>query len=137
MPATDGQSCIPQTCSVPYCQICIQNRQSTNGLQMCLVCQQGYFLNSYLQCINYNPNSLAINCTGIYNCLYCAYNNYCDLCIPGWNPINGSCVTMIGCTVDNCATCTIPNLCSSCVIGYQLVSNLCNPLCNISGCISC
>ena len=137
MPASNGQSCIAQTCSVPYCQICVQNKQFNNGLQMCFVCQQGYFMNSNFQCVSYNPTLTPTSCSGIYNCLYCSSNNYCSLCPEGWNPINGSCVTTTGCLVNNCASCTTPGSCSTCATNYQLVSNVCNPLCNINGCTSC
>lgn len=76
-------------------------------------------MNSYLQCISYNPTpSFIANCSGVYNCLYCKSNNYCALCTPGWNPINGSCVTTTGCTVANCVSCTLPNLCSTCANNY-------------------
>lgn len=137
-PAQGGQTCVPQTCSVPNCQICLQNKMANNGLQLCLVCQQGYFINSYFQCVSYNPALSAPNCTGIYNCLYCGYNNSCDYCSPGWNPINGVCLTSIGCTVANCAQCSSPSVCYSCATNYQLsTNNVCTLTCNINGCTSC
>lgn len=137
-PAQGGQTCVPQTCSVPNCQICLQNKMANNGLQLCLVCQQGYFINSYFQCVSYNPALSAPNCTGIYNCLYCGYNNSCDYCSPGWNPINGVCLTTIGCTVANCAQCSSPSVCYSCATNYQLsTNNVCILTCNINGCTTC
>ena len=136
-PSSNGLSCVAQTCSVPNCQICIQNQKFNNGLQMCLVCQQGYSINSYFQCVSVSPALTVANCSGIYNCLYCAYNNYCDLCVSGWNATNGVCQTNTGCTVSNCASCSSPSVCYSCATNYQLSNNICTPICNIQGCSAC
>ena len=85
---------------------------------MCLVCQQGYAINSYFQCVSVIPALTVANCSGIYNCLYCAYNNYCDLCVSGWNATNGVCLTNTGCAVSNCASCSSPSVCYSCAASY-------------------
>lgn len=141
-PASNGQSCVPQSCSVPNCQVCLGNKMFNNGLQLCMVCQQGYFINSNYQCVSYNPSLTTSNCSGIFNCLYCAANNYCDFCINGWNATNGTCLTsnVNYCSgVANCATCSSPSLCYACAPSYQLsaTNNLCTPLCNIVGCTAC
>jgi hypothetical protein len=139
-PAQNQLSCVPQTCSVPNCQICVQNQKFNNNLQLCFVCQQGYFINSYYQCSPYNPPPTTPNCSGIYNCLFCSNNNYCGLCAPGWNSTNGTCLTSstVFCNVQNCLACTMTNTCATCAVNYQLSStNVCIPQCNITNCLTC
>lgn len=108
-------------------------------MQLCLICQQGFLINSNFQCIPYGPltSISTANCSSIYNCLYCAFNNYCDLCAGGWNPINGSCVTTHGCSVPNCESCSNSTTCYSCSQNYTLNNNICVLNCNVDNCIVC
>lgn len=83
------------------------------NLPVCLFCNQGYFQNSYFQCVPYSPTALMPSCN-VYNCLYCAYNNSCTLCAPGYLPINGLCISSIQCTDPNCVQCTQSSICIQC-----------------------
>ncbi len=109
---------------------------------MCLICQQGYYLNSYFQCLPFNPPPQVPNCSNIYNCIFCSANNYCSFCAPSWNATNGVCLTTVTafCTpIANCLGCTQPNVCGACAPSYQLSAgaNVCIPLCNITNCQTC
>ena len=109
---------------------------------MCLICQQGYSLNSYFQCLPIGLITSPPNCSNIYNCIFCSENNYCGYCAPSWNATNGLCLTSVPafCTpIPNCLGCTQPNVCGACAPSYQLntASNVCIPLCNISNCQTC
>lgn len=142
-PSSNGQSCVPQTCNAPNCAICLQNTGNyntyNNQAQLCFVCKQGYFINSYFQCVSYNPAISTVNCSNIYNCLYCANSNYCDYCAPNWNATSGVCLTSTFCNVANCLTCTSPNFCVSCAANYQASPNnsTCIPQCTIANCTLC
>lgn len=95
----DQLSCVPQTCNAWKCQICLPGPQATSNL--CIICEQGYFLNSYMQCVAYSPEPVTATC-GIYNCIYCANNQSCSLCVEGWNETNDECETNLYCGVENC-----------------------------------
>ena len=104
-----------------------------------MICQQGYFLNSYLQCVGYSPQSYP-SCD-IYNCIYCAYDDWaCTLCVEGWSPTpSGQCVTTLYCSVENCLTCTSPSICLSCQPNYTMYQGLCYPTvpCDVANCLFC
>ena len=53
-PSVDGSSCNSQKCTVENCQTCIPYATSPSlQSSLCMICENGYFLNSYLQCIAY------------------------------------------------------------------------------------
>jgi hypothetical protein len=132
-PNSDG-NCSLSVCNVPYCSVCTPMSQNT---QICLLCNQGYALNSYFQCVQYSSVT-TVNCS-VPNCLYCPFNNYCDFCIPDFLPYNGSCRTSTYCNVTNCLYCQPPDNCVVCNPSYivNLSNNSCTPLCNISNCLIC
>ena len=80
---------------------------------LCLVCQQGYYLNSYLQCVKYSPPVNTVTCD-VYNCLHCDRNNTCAFCLFGWNATGSLCETNLYCDVNDCSSCTKPTLCVTC-----------------------
>lgn len=85
--------CITIPCSsIPNCQYCFR---STN----CLVCKQGYILNSNGQCINNTQN---INCSINFNpfCTGCS-STACTACAVGYTLMNGQCL----CSITNCNLC--------------------------------
>lgn len=135
-PSSTGQSCEPIDCMVDNCHLCLQEPT----FQICIACQQGYFLNSYYQCVSYQPALTTPNCTGIYNCLLCGSDNYCAFCLYNWNNTNGVCTTSIQqfCNVANCESCTDSSTCYTCVDDYAPNSlGGCIPVCGIEYCASC
>ena len=97
----------------------------------CLVCEQGYFINSYFQCVKYSPNLNTPSCD-VDNCLYCVSNNYCGACLFGWEEVNGTCQTENFCE-ENCEICTNSDTCIKCKDpnSYTLTSGFCVPKCTI------
>lgn len=103
------------------------------GLPICYFCQQGYYLNSYMQCVQFNPAITSVTCN-TYNCAYCPMDNYCSYCFSPWNNTNGTCTSNVCNT--GCATCTSPSFCLSCITNYTLQNNTC-VTCNIPYCVAC
>ena len=106
------------------------------GKRICILCEQGYFLNSYLQCVSYSPSIDSPSCD-VYNCLFCDRENECSLCLGGWNATGKLCETNLYCDVNDCATCTTADNCTSCNENYELVLGGCTPQCNITNCDEC
>lgn len=92
----------------------MQGESLVSGPQYCQLCQQGYFRNSYLECVQYSPNIPAQCDSSIYNCLYCATAQSCSLCLEGWMVKDTICLTENFCSVDNCLYCSTPALCHTC-----------------------
>ena len=139
MPNSDGSSCEPQTCTINNCQLCTHiDVPQYSDVEICLACEQNYFLNSYRQCVAYSPALDTVSCDGIYNCLYCSSADYCAYCLPSWNVTNGLCVTSLFCNVENCEYCSSPSLCVTCDANYTTTSlGACTPQCNITNCTTC
>ena len=137
-PTTDQKSCVPQTCDVPYCQVCLPTGalMGMMGKRICILCEQGYFLNSYLQCVSYSP-SIDVPACDVYNCLFCDRENECSLCLGGWNATGSLCETKLYCDVSDCSTCTKPDNCTACNENYELVLGGCTPQCNVTNCDEC
>lgn len=110
--------CLPQVCQVANCMVCIPKYNTA----MCMLCSQGYFLNSYFQCVPYilpsssssSPSPALSPSCNIYNCLYCSYNNSCTFCSPGYLPSNNICISSTTCSDPNCISCTQPSICVQC-----------------------
>ena len=103
---------------------------------MCLLCELGYHLNSYLQCVAYSPQIAQFSCD-VYNCLFCDRDNSCALCALGWLATGTLCETNIYCNVDNCALCTTAQHCTTCNDSYTLTLGACVPQCDIANCAEC
>lgn len=76
-------ACVPQSNSIPNCKVQLSN-YNLGSNPVCIVCTQGYYINSWGLCSQYNP---ALNNTGcsVYNCLYCAQNSStCSFCFQPW-----------------------------------------------------
>ena len=132
-PTTDGTACTAAVCPLDNCNLCLP----LDSFTACFVCEQGYFLNSYFQCVPYSPPPNTVQCD-VYNCFYCYAANKCGSCAPGWNATNGMCQTNLFCTDDNCQTCTNSTYCVACADSYTLTSSgTCTPACNITYCSSC
>ena len=112
-PSLDGSVCEAGTCNSLNCQICYPGY----GMDFCLICADGYFLNSYYQCIELSSNTNPAPCL-VYNCISCYESNKCSLCAPGWNTINGVCVSSLFCDDPNCASCTNATTCVKCAAFY-------------------
>ena len=134
-PSSDLQSCQPQDCVTPNCAMCVPSAGHLSG-KLCAVCEQGYYTNSYFQCVQYQPAADLPTCD-VYNCLYCSEDNHCSLCLVGWNSTNGVCQTDIYCDVQNCESCTSPDSCAKCEENYDLTSDGCTPNCDIEYCLEC
>ncbi len=91
-PSSDGLSCIPQNCTIPNCLVC-DYQYTYKKATLCLVCNQGYYLNSYFQCTADHSLSPIPDCSNIYNCVFCSFDNYCVFCMLGWLPVHGRCIT--------------------------------------------
>jgi hypothetical protein len=136
---TVTNQCLPQQNSIPNCLVQIPN-YNVNNLPMCIVCQQGYYINSWGGCSQYMPN---VNNTGcnVYNCMYCGLNSSsCSFCFVPWGiSSNGICQTNISvaCTQPNCNTCANSTFCTVCTTPFT--ANLLGSciLCNIAGCSAC
>ena len=113
-PSTDGKSCTAAVCPLDNCNLCLPMETFT----ACFVCEQGYFLNSYFQCVPYNPPPNTVECD-VYNCFYCYAANKCGSCAPGWNSTNGMCVTNLFCSDANCNSCTNSTYCVTCADSYN------------------
>ena len=70
MPNAAMDECVPLQCTDSNCNLCLY--QMATKTQMCMACEQGFFLNSYFLCVAYSPAIATTSCSGIYNCLYCA-----------------------------------------------------------------
>ena len=103
--------CIPQNCMTPNCKVCLPGSDLSEYL--CLLCEQGYFLNSYLQCAQFSPAIETVKCD-VYNCLYCYEENKCANCVNEWMPLNGLCQTDKFCDAENCEVCTTSMNCTKC-----------------------
>jgi len=128
--------CIPQTNNIPHCKI-----QSNMGYYIppyCVVCEQGYFVNTYGLCTQYAPQTNNTNCT-VYNCLYCGVNStQCSFCFAPWGiSSTGVCQTNINICSANCQYCANSTTCFSCNQNYTLnAPNTCT-LCQVSNCQLC
>lgn len=103
----------------------------------CLICEQGYFVNSFGLCTQY---VLATNNTGcsIYNCLYCGYNSsLCSFCFVPWGiSSTGVCQTSLFCSA-NCQLCTNSSQCLTCAPSYTVNSTGVCISCNVANCQTC
>lgn len=85
--------------------------------RLCLICEQGYYLNSYIQCVSYTP-AIDTPACDVYNCLHCDKENECAFCVLGWNATGVLCETNLYCDVNDCNTCTSPTNCTACNANY-------------------
>ena len=122
-PSVDGSVCEAATCNSMNCQVCYPGY----GLNFCLICVEGYFLNSYFQCVEFSPSTNPPSCL-VYNCISCYQPDRCALCAPGWNSIDGKCVTSSFCDDPNCASCTNATNCVPFYI-YYMVFTCCFSFC--------
>ena len=134
MPSPLGDSCVAQVCTAPNCLLCFGSQNNN----FCVYCEKGYFLNSYLICVEY-LTTVALPSCDIYMCLYCSYDGYCDTCVPGWTAQNGTCVTTKYCTSSNCLSCTSPEYCVSCnnILILNVATNECGAGCGVQNCQTC
>ena len=96
----------------------------TSVPNLCMICQQGFFLNSYQQCIRYSPAPLTPSCS-VTNCMYCYYDDKCSLCFPGYQVQKNLCVMDSGCLDLNCDFCLSPYVCAICRSGYTIYKGRC------------
>jgi proprotein convertase subtilisin/kexin type 5 len=129
--------CMPALNSIANCKVQTPDYMD-NMLPICLICEQGYYINSYGQCSIYNPNTSSTGCT-VYNCLYCALNSStCSFCFVPWGiSSTGICLTsnQIICGA-NCLSCLNSTSCVNCAPKYLPNNGMC-VLCNILGCQTC
>lgn len=106
-----NSNCVPDTCPIPYCQIC-----GAGGV--CMQCQPTFYL-SQNQCVC---------ATGFAPSTVSSSNAFC-MCASGVNATssNSSCRN---CQVNNCQTCSTSGGCGACFSGYTLVSGG-------SACVTC
>ncbi len=128
--------CIPQTNSIPNCKV--QTNWGFNMQPYCQVCTQGYYVNTWGLCTQYNPATNNTGCS-VYNCLYCGTNStQCSFCFQPWAiNNNGMCQTSVFCSA-NCQVCVNSSVCLTCASGYTVstATSQC-VLCNVNNCASC
>ena len=146
---------VPAICD-PGCLKC-----STNNVQVCVNCMEGYSKNSESFCVPCDPScktcmsnqptsclscygtaflsqNTCVACTASSNCLTCQKNNLavCTACPNGFN-LNANKTCSQGCP-DNCLSCESGKGCTVCISGYAANSKgVCLPcLSNCRGCSS-
>lgn len=127
--------CIPQTNSIPNCKI--QANLGYYTPPYCTFCEQGYFINTYGICQQYNPPTNNSGCS-VYNCMYCGLNStQCSFCFIPWGiSSTGQCQTTANCSA-NCQFCANPTTCLTCATGFTLnAPNTCVQ-CNVTNCQLC
>lgn len=133
---TTNSVCIPQMNSIANCKV--QTSWGFNMQPICQVCTQGYFINSWGMCSQYNPPTNNTGCN-VYNCLYCGTNSsQCSFCFSPWGiSSTGVCQTTVFCP-SNCQLCINSSVCLTCNSGYTVSksTNLCVQ-CSITGCGQC
>lgn len=120
--------CQVQNCKALNCRVCLPSTSAN----LCMICQQGYFLNSYQQCVQYFPAPMTPSCL-VSNCMYCSYDDKCSLCFPGYEVQKDVCVLKSGCKDPNCDFCLSPYVCSICRSGYSVYNRGCTDLFLIFG----
>lgn len=52
---SNGASCLPENCTLEGCSICMPIASSSGSYfsKSCLLCNEGYFLNNYFECVPY------------------------------------------------------------------------------------
>ena len=134
--SSNAGACIPQTNSIDNCKFQVT---SLTGLPACIVCTQGYFMNSWGTCSLYSPQLANTGCS-VYNCLHCAVNSTtCSFCFEPWGiSETGQCQTNNTsiCTDSNCQSCSNSSYCFTCVNTYRPYLGSCLQ-CQVKGCDYC
>ena len=129
-------ACLPQSNSISNCKV----QLAAGSIPSCLICTQGYFVNTWGTCSAYSPQITNPGCS-VYNCLYCAQNSTtCSFCLKPWGiSSNGLCQTndsSICGSNANCLQCANSTYCVTCISNYLPYLGNCIA-CNIAGCSQC
>ncbi|EPY22139.1 surface antigen [Strigomonas culicis] len=112
----DGLSCIPMTCQVANCDVCVAERDT-----VCQTCASGYNLSQ-------DKKSCRQMVCQVSNCANCAMNteDKCETCATDYKLSSDrkSCRQMV-CQVGNCVKCVTntEDQCQTCATNYKLSSD--------------